>query len=92
MILVPVSLDYVRQLEPDRIALVYYSEDLIPLVRESGFGFVIVANNNVKMIVAVGRKSDLVGKARAWNLPYLSHLDFEPESASTVGGWFAHPR
>jgi hypothetical protein len=89
MVLVPVSLEYVRRLEPDQIAVFDYSDDLIPRSRDAGFGLVIVVGNNVKKIIAIGSKSDLVGKARTWELPYIPHLDFEPESASTPGGWFA---
>jgi hypothetical protein len=89
MVLVPVSLDYLRGLAPDRVAVFDYSDDLIPLVRGAGFGLVIVANNDTKKIVAVGRKGDLAAKARAWKLPYTPHLDFQPLSAATPGGWFA---
>jgi len=92
MVLVPISLEYVRRLEPDQIAVIDYSEDLIPLVRNAGFGLVIVASENVNKIIAVGRKSDLIGKTRDWKLPYIPHLDFEPEFASTHGGWFARRR
>ena len=66
---VPVSLDYMRQLQPDRIAVFDYSEEIARLVREAGFGFVVVEGQGHKKIIAVGRKSDLVGKARAWNQP-----------------------
>ena len=90
MVLVPVSLDYVRQLQPDRIAVFDYNDDLIPLVREAGFGLVIIEGQGVKKVIAVGRKSDLIGKARAWKQPSTSSLDFEPETAMTMGGWFAH--
>ena len=89
MVLVPVSLDYVRRLEPDQIAVFDYSDDLIPRLRDAGFGLVIVVGNNVKKIIAVGSNSDLVAKTRAWKLPYIPHLDIDPESASTPGGWFA---
>lgn len=89
MVLVPVSLDYVRGLEPNHIAVFDYSDDLIPLVRHAGFGLVTVETENIKKIIAIGRKSDLIGKTRAWKLRYISHLDFEPQSASTTGGWFA---
>jgi len=89
MVLVPVSLEYVRRLAPDQIAVFDYSDDLIPLVRNAGFGLVIVDSESVKKIIAVSRRSDFVGKTRAWKLPYTSHLDFEPEAASTTGGWFA---
>lgn len=34
-------------------------------------------------------RSDLSGKARAWNVPSTSDLDFEPQAALTAGGWFA---
>ena len=90
MVLVPVSLDYVRQLQPERIAVFDYSDDLIPLVREAGFGLVIVEGRGMKKIIAVGHKSDLIGKTRTWNLPSTSRLDFQPETAMTMGGWFAH--
>jgi hypothetical protein len=89
MLLVPVSLNYVRHLEPDRMAVFDYSDDLVWRVRDAGFGLVIVASKDLRKIVAVGRKSDLVGKARAWNSPYVPHLDFDPQSATTLGGWFA---
>src|SRR5450432_3429380 len=70
MVLVPFSLDYVRQLQRDRITVFDYADTLIPLVRQAGFGLVIVEGQGVKNIIAVGRKSDLVGKARAWKQPY----------------------
>jgi hypothetical protein len=70
------------------MAVFDYSTSLIPLVGEAGFGLVITEGRGMKKIVAVGRKSDLVGKAREWNLPYENRLDFEPEKAVTVGGWF----
>ena len=90
MVFVPISLDHLRQLGPGRIAVFDYSSNLIPLIRDAGFGLVIVEGHGVKKIIAVSNnKGDLVGKARAWNLPHTSHLDFEPESATTRGGWFA---
>jgi hypothetical protein len=89
VVLVPVSLDYVRQLQPDCIAVFDLSEGLVSLLREAGFGLVIVEGQGVKKIVAVGRKSDLIGKARTWKHHYNPHLDFEPETAMTAGGWFA---
>jgi hypothetical protein len=88
MVLVPVDLTHVRQLAPDRIAIFDFSDDVAWRVRQAGFGFVIVQGWEQKRIIAVGRKSDLVGKARAWNLPFTSCLDFRPEARFTAVGWF----
>jgi hypothetical protein len=89
MVLVPVALAYVRQLQPDRFAIFNFSDDVAWRVRQAGFGFVIVEGQGKKKILAVGRKDDLVGKARAWNVALTSAMEFVPESAFTAGGWFA---
>jgi hypothetical protein len=50
--------------------------------------FWVSPEGGAKKIIAVGCKSELVGKAKAWKQAYISALDFEPEKAMTVGGWF----
>ena len=89
MVLVPVDLAFVRRLQPDQSAFFDFSDDIAWRVRQAGFGFIIVEGRGQRKIIAVGRRSDLIGKARAWNQPFTSVVDFEPESAFTAGGWFA---
>jgi hypothetical protein len=72
MVLVPVSLEYVRQLQSDRIAVFDYSDLLVSLVRQAGLGLVIVERNGVKKIIAVGAKNELIGKAKVWKRTYIS--------------------
>ena len=65
-----------------------YTDEFAFLVGEAGFTFVVVEGHGENKIIAVGEKSALVGKARAWRQRYTKEIGFEPQSAVTAGGCF----
>ncbi len=89
---VSVDLAFVHALDADRTAIFDFSEERAWAVHDAGFGVVIVEGQGRKALIARGRNSDLVGMCRKWGEPYRTEIGFKPESAVTIGGWFAKQR
>lgn len=90
---VPVVLGQLQLLtNGQRSAVLPYSEELAWAIHDSGLGLVVVFSHGEKKIIARGRTSYLVGFCRRWRQPFTSEIDFKPESAATIAGWFGKPR
>jgi hypothetical protein len=91
MVIVPVDLAYVKNLDPQRTDVFDFGEEISWAVRQVGFGFLVVEGQGQKKIIAVGKKGDLLGKARTWGQPFIQEIGFDVDRAWAAAGWFARP-